>query len=38
MRYDDSIYPSRENAVAASEIVKRLRELVHALLPPEVRS
>lgn len=37
MRYDDSIYPSRDDAVAASEIVKRLRGLVHGLLPPEAR-
>ena len=37
MRCDDSIYPSRDDAVAASEIVKRLRGLVHGLLPPEAR-
>lgn len=37
LRYDDSIYPSRADAVAASEVVKRLRTLVHALLPPEAR-
>jgi hypothetical protein len=37
MRYDDSVYPSGEDVVAASEVVKRLRGLVHALLPPEAR-
>ncbi|MBM3746045.1 MAG: HEPN domain-containing protein [Acidobacteria bacterium] len=37
MRYDDSICPTREDAVAAAETVRRLRTLVHALLPPEAR-
>jgi HEPN domain-containing protein len=38
MRYDDSLYPSRDETLAAFEAVERFRAAVHALLPPEVRS
>jgi hypothetical protein len=35
MRYDDSLYPSRDETLAAFEAVERFRAAVHALLPPE---
>ncbi len=37
MRYDDSVYPTREEAVEAHETVKRLRTVILDLLPPEAR-
>ncbi len=37
MRYDGALYPSREETVAALEIVRRLQEGVYELLPPEAR-
>ena len=35
MRYDDTDDPTLEETSAAYETVKRLRELVNTLLPPE---
>jgi len=35
MRYDDSMYPTREETAEALETVLRLRAIVYALLPPE---
>ena len=37
MRYDDSMYPTREETEEALETVRRLRTIVHDLLPPEAR-
>lgn len=37
MRYDDSNYPSREEAVEALDAIKRLRAVILDLLPPEAR-
>jgi len=37
MRYDDALYPSRDETVEAFETVGRLRSIVHSLLPPETR-
>lgn len=37
MRYDDALYPSREEAIEAFETVGRLRSIVHSPLPPEAR-
>lgn len=37
MRYDESIYPNREETLAAFETVERFRSVVHSLLPPDTR-
>jgi HEPN domain-containing protein len=36
-RYIESIEPGREETLAAFETVKRLRAVIHGLLPPEAR-
>jgi len=37
MRYDDSVYPSREDTLEAFENVNRLRVMILELLPSEAR-
>ena len=37
LRYDELADPSDEETKAAFETVKRLRDIVHAMLPPEAR-
>ena len=37
LRYDATFYPTREETLAAFENVKRLREVIHSLLPPQAR-
>jgi len=37
MRYDEAVYPTREETIEALETVGRLRESIDKLLPPEAR-
>ena len=37
MRYDEALYPTREEAVSALLVVENLRQVVYRLLPSEAR-